>query len=221
MQLLNPSKSSSQAIFQRSAELSLQWPDRQKFPHIPPGAVRVRWVPGHINIPGNEAADKAAKEGAAQQLEGELPHTLASLRHWARQSVSQAITRLWRTVAPQHYRDLGIQTSPLNPKELLLPRAILGRILAARSGHGDFADYHERFNHVDAHLYCRCGARKAQLHFFFCYIAKRRFRRPLGKPGVVLAELLGTTSGIKTLTTWLQRTRFYEDICPRAPALEP
>jgi hypothetical protein len=33
-------------------------------PYIAPGKVRVRWVPGHLNVPGNEP-DKAAKEGAA------------------------------------------------------------------------------------------------------------------------------------------------------------
>ena len=48
---------------------------------------------------------------------------------------------------------------PAKTKELLLPRFILGKTLAARTGHGDFADYHERFNHEDASLHCRCGAR--------------------------------------------------------------
>ena len=32
------------------------------------------------------------------------------------------------------------------------PRAFLGRLLAARSGHGDFAEYHERLGHEDATL---------------------------------------------------------------------
>lgn len=209
-------------MFQQFAELAPQWLERHKLPHIPLGTVYIRWVPGHTNIPGNEAADTVAKEGAAQQLADaeEQPYSLASLNHWAKESIPQAINKLWSTLAPQQYRDLGIQTSPLNPKELLLPRAILGRILAARSGHGDFAAYHERFNHMDIHLTCRCGAGKAPLHFFFCKIAKRRTRRPLGRPNIALAELLGTPIGITTLATWFQRTRFYEEICPRAPAVE-
>jgi hypothetical protein len=128
--------------------------------------------------------------------------------------------KLWKTVAPQFYRDLGIDSSPRTPKELSLPRATLGHILASRSGHGDFADYHERFNHNDAHLLCRCGARKAPIHFFFYRIAKRRMRRPPGPPITTVPKLLGTYAGAMALEKWLQQTQFYEDICPRAPPAE-
>ena len=66
-------------------------------------------------------------------------------------------------------------------------------------------------------MYCRCGARKARLHFFFCRIAKRRVPRPPGPPNKVLPELLGTHAGLKTLEKWLGQTRFFTDICPRIP----
>jgi hypothetical protein len=61
-----------------------------------------------------------------------------------------------------------------------MSRAILGRIIASRTGHGDFADYHERFWHAYVHIYYRCGVREAPFHF--CRIAKRRSRRPLQPP---------------------------------------
>ncbi|XP_077661359.1 uncharacterized protein AFUA_7G08210 [Aspergillus fumigatus Af293] len=89
---------------------------------------------------------------------------------------------------------------------LRLPRHLLGRILAARTGHGDFADYHERFNHEDAHLHCRCGARKSPVHFFFCRI--------------MIPFLLGTAKGAAKLAAWLSQTRFFDDICPRRPLPE-
>ena len=122
-------------------------------------------------------------------------------------------------MAPQSYRDLGITTSPKCPEELQLIRPLLGRILAACTGHGDFADYHERFNHEDAHLLCRCGARKAPLHFFFCRLAKRRSRRPPGAPITTIPSLLGSAKGAKELAAWLAETKFFEDICPRQPPL--
>jgi hypothetical protein len=130
-------------------------------------------VLGHTKVLGNEVADSAAKAGAALHLLEELQiHTVASLKRWAKSSLPQATNKLWKTVAPQPYWDLGIDSAPNKPKELSLPQASLSWILASRTGHGDFANYHERFNHEDAHLYCRCGSHKAPLHFFFCRIAK-------------------------------------------------
>ncbi|KAI0992160.1 hypothetical protein K3495_g16026 [Podosphaera aphanis] len=129
----------------------------------------IRWVPGHSNVPGNEAADIAAKAGAALLTPDDIDKfSLAAIRRWAKGRTTNAMTKLWSTVAPQGYRDLGITTSPLLPRELGLPRFALGKIIAARTGHGDFADYHERFLQDEAELHCTCGYRKTTVHFFFC-----------------------------------------------------
>ncbi|EQL04246.1 hypothetical protein G6O67_007120 [Ophiocordyceps sinensis] len=42
--------------------------------------------------------------------------------------------------------------------------------------HGDFADYHERFNHDDARLTCVCGRRKEPNHLFYCRKIDARHR---------------------------------------------
>ena len=221
--LLSPSTGSSQKVFESFCTLAAAWPLRERLPHTKSGSIRIRWVPGHAKIPENEAADLAAKEGAA--VEGATysssPHnsSFASLKRYAKAHASNTAQALWQSAAPQMYQNLGIATSPKHPAELQLTRVDLGHIIAARTGHGDFADYHERFNHDDAHLNCRCGARKAPLHFFFCHIAKRRAPRPPGPPYEVISFLLGTAKGAQRLAIWLAETRFFEDICPRNPSL--
>jgi hypothetical protein len=49
-----------------------------------------------------------------------------------------------------------------------LDRPMLHRLLAARSGHGDFARYHERFRHYDAVMTCVCRKLRSPSHIFYC-----------------------------------------------------
>ncbi|EED11470.1 polymerase, putative [Talaromyces stipitatus ATCC 10500] len=187
---------SSQAIFESFNTLAATWPSRR----------RLLQIERHANIPRNEAADYAAKEGAGKTVPISHPWSYAAFkRHTKSQAASRAQT-YWQAAAPR-------------PPELQLPRHILGRILAARTKHGDFADYHEWFNHTDAHLTCRCGARKSPIHFIFCQIAKRKAPRFPRHPSEVIPFLLGTPKGATKLAKWLTETRFFEDICPRRPPL--
>jgi len=50
----------------------------------------------------------------------------------------QWFAQFWAEKGPERYKDLGMGIEK-RPPELHLPRAALGRLLAARSGYGDFA----------------------------------------------------------------------------------
>ncbi len=92
--------------------------------------------------------------------------------------------------------------------------------MAARSGHGDFADYHERFNHQVALLTCCCATRKSSEHFLQSprVRARARFRTPL-REGARWA--LGTAKGTSRFRIWTQETSFFTDICSNKQAAGP
>ncbi|KAI0992541.1 hypothetical protein K3495_g15644, partial [Podosphaera aphanis] len=56
---------SSQKVFTDAIEADKGWKTRTRLPHISEGEIKVRWVPSHAGIEGNELADSEAKRGAA------------------------------------------------------------------------------------------------------------------------------------------------------------
>ena len=211
LRLLYPSLTTSQSVFSSFMKAREAWKHRDCV--IPGGDIHIRWVPGHANVRENELADAEARKGSSRLPVSPFPLSFASLKKWQANKVREARSKWWESESHKRYRTLSIDTAPIPPKELQLPRHLLGRLIAARSGHGDFADYHDRFGHLEAELRCACNARKSPLHFFFCRIARRRARRPQGAPSTLIPWLIGTDKGISTLTEWWRKNRFYEDIC--------
>ena len=89
---------------------------------------------------------------------------------------------------------------------------MLHRLLAARSGHGDFADYHKRFGHADASVKCSCGRQKSPSHIFYCRklanresqvgFCRRKVAEEIGEKWQMFVERVKTTD-------------FFSRVCPR------
>ncbi|KAH7471133.1 hypothetical protein FOMA001_g13258 [Fusarium oxysporum f. sp. matthiolae] len=177
-------------------------------------AVQVRWVPGHFDIPGNEQADKLAKAASSlPEPEGAQP-TLAYLRRFARQKLKEAFEAWWSTSAPEQYKRLNLKATASCPPELSLPRVALHHLLAARSIHGDFAAYHERFDHDDARLVCSCGRRKAPDHIFYRRKVPPRHRMRLAPSPNAAVNLAIGKDFIKFIDL-SKESAFFGKICPR------
>lgn len=128
-------------------------------------------MPGHSHIPGNEEADIEAR--AALHL---LPPrqmqpfniSMAYLRRLSHQRRQDLVDQWWSTACPPRYLDLDLQMRRRKPPELGLSRRLLHGLIAARTGHGDFASYHRRFKHEDASMECACGKETSPTHFIRC-----------------------------------------------------
>ena len=117
--------------------------------------------------------------------------TLSSLRRSTRQHQRNAFAGWWLHNTPATYANWGLSAEP-SPKELSLSRPTLHRLIAERSGHGDFATYHRRFNHPEAaaNAICRCGDEMNPGHIFACGLTQATLRT-LCPPGEEARHLLG------------------------------
>ncbi|KAF4471945.1 reverse transcriptase [Fusarium albosuccineum] len=178
--------------------------------------VGTRWCPGHTGIEGNEEADGYAKKGCSKEPL-DLPPTLAFIRRIARAKTREEFSAWWATNMPEAYIPLGLKADLRCPKELTLPRTTLHHLLAARTQHGDFANYHERFNHPDAETDCSCGRRKNAYHIFYCRKVAPHERLRLAPSSLqAIHKAIGTN--FKDFAKLAKGSSFFTEICPRRRA---
>ncbi|POS85079.1 hypothetical protein EPUL_003411 [Erysiphe pulchra] len=129
---------------------------------------------------GNEEADAEARatlrDLADRQTQPNLI-TLAHLRRLMQQRRQELVEKWWSDVCPIRYQDLDQKIRRKKQPELALTRQLLHKLLAARTGHGDFAAYHRRLNYLDANLECVCEQETTPTHFIRC----RRYANQMRK----------------------------------------
>ncbi|APA06422.1 hypothetical protein sscle_02g011920 [Sclerotinia sclerotiorum 1980 UF-70] len=85
---------SSQRVFEDFLKFTQAWAVRSRLLHTSPGKIRVRWVPGHLDIPSNEITDKAAKEGTKLPFPLNPIYILASLKRMIKIKTNKANKQL-------------------------------------------------------------------------------------------------------------------------------
>lgn len=196
---------SSQSAFLEAHDLIRQY-----------GNVTTRWSPGHTGITGNELADQLAKKGASR---GRLFNQTTTRSH-AKRELNAALRRSfqdwWKSNTPSGYEHLKLRASLKPTHELkTLDRQELFWLISARTGHGDFYNYHERFGHTGAITQCICGKRTTPVHIFYC--RKTYHKRPGDTPAVpfftrsYLNRLIGREWW--EFIWWAHVTKFFTWVC--------
>jgi hypothetical protein len=169
------------------------------------------WVPGHMDILGNELADTLAKQSTLEVPESReislayLGSRLRSLNleAWGRFIESQ------KDPSPDSYK----ATYSLKPKtSISLPK--VGRALASafyqlKIGHGYYKDYLYRLGHSSSKL-CLCGKRETPRHLILgcprLAGARSKLKDSLGTSRLTLPLLLETRRGVEGTLNFLKTT---------------
>lgn len=104
-------------------------------------------------------------------------YTVAAIKRIARMDMQNLAQQWWQANAPEYYQRMDLCDFPRKaPRELHPPRPLLHRLIAARSGTGDFASFHTKLNRPERIRPCRCGGTRDPTHLFFCRAIPKRHR---------------------------------------------
>ena len=184
---------------------------------MPDLVVNVAWSPGHTDIIGNDAADKAAKAGV------KLPSMIDPTQSHAKMACKMRAQTMWSL---DWHRDKmkrllsntpsGFELADVNPPKISpndtfrsTPRELFGRLTQTLTGHGYTGEFYQRFV-PDETAWCRCTdpdiqhvleSREHILHECDRYAYHRPILR--NQP---TSTLFGSESGIQRLITFMHKS---------------
>jgi ribonuclease HI len=160
-------------------------------------SIRLQWIPGHCEIPGNDIADLLAKNAAVPGKAHPLCFLLSRERAHIRQEINAQWKKEWnesRTGA--HLRQIDHTLPAKHTRRLYgsLPRNRAYLLTQLRTGHSWLSTYAKAFRFRDDDL-CVCGERESVHHVLFdcprLGVFRGKLRRKLGDAFNSMSTLLG------------------------------
>ena len=156
----------SQHISQQFAEAAMSFLDENQRANI-----EISWVPGHMDIEGNDRADELVKE--ATEFEPATETTTITKLHWqlrAKMKTEWTIKWARKPIAGQYaISDCILPSLAGSHTFCTLDQCILGIVTQARTGHGYFSEYYQTHNIQEpTNCPCRAGLQTCEHIVFEC-----------------------------------------------------
>jgi ribonuclease HI len=167
-------------------------------------ALRLQWVPGHCDNPGNDAADRPAKDAACPGKTHPFRPLLSRESAPLRGNILNQWEQEWRSSNKgSHLRKIDSTLPATYTRRLYgsLPRNRVYLLTQLRTGHNWLSTYAKAFRFRDDDL-CVCGAQESVTHVLVdcpdLRDNRRELRREVGDAFSSVSSLLGgSTEGKK------------------------
>ena len=184
--------------------------------------IQIEWIPGHMDIAGNDKADEEAKRAAQEQITGSDTYTYYTLKAAQNRKINADIGNAARiqwtttTTTARHHRQL---TRPRRVKTGLqlynnLSRKRLSTLIRLRTEHCGLNHYLHRFNIIEDPE-CECGhGIETVKHFLLDCKSfeeeRKELRKEVGWRNMRKEKLLGNPKFVKNTIEFADKTERFK-----------